>query len=497
MKRIACMILAVCGAAAYCAGRGEAPVSPAISVDSAPVAAASRAGRVVQLKHLKVDLAARQIIMDANVCRCTGYLEFLVCEFGTKEHESIFHTAARPSDLHAALLALGLAPGKPAQWIGQDDYYRFIPPAGAALKITVRWKDASGAAREVAATDLLQIAPGRLEGAGVPLPPAGTEVLVSYRGKDEDGKPFDVQAGTWVPSSGTSSQPTSKPATTMPDGASQLTLSYQWKARGETRQQTIGPLKSRSRNLALPSTWVFVGSEIVGNMYLADKVGREGDGGEVISVSNFRGSVIDVPFESSSDNQQLDYVANTDAIPPVGTPVEVVISPLPGAEKADHARATLEIDRLGQLLIDNEPISVDRLSDWAGVFVSRHARAMVTVRADGMALPDDIERAKDELRFGGIREFRVEYEPPAGYVMPRTASQARRALEEWRKRFANPRDFVREPGRDAEETLQMIQKEQAELERLKALHSEYEVQLRQELARYKATSQAAKPQAKE
>ena len=50
---------------------------------------------------------------------------------------------------------------------------------------------------------------------------------------------------------------------------------------------------------------------------------------------------------------------------------------------------------------------------------------------------------------------------------------------------------------EAEETLQMIQKEQAELERLKALHSEYEVQLRQELARYKATSQAAKPQAKE
>lgn len=488
MKRVACLVLALSGVVAYCAGDGESSASRSPSAPAASVPASRDAARVLRLKHLAVDLSARTITMDANVCRQSGYLEFLVCEAGTKEHESILHTYARPSDLHAALLALGLAPGKPAQWVGQGDSFRFVPPCGAGVSITIRWKDQAGTIKEVPAGKWLKVAPGREEGAGIAIPPEGSEIRMSYLGRDEDGKPFEKQAGSWLFPGGASTQPALAPVTTMPESSSRLTLSLQWAVDGNVRQQTLGPLKSRPRNLAPPTSWVFVGSEIVGHMYLADKVGPEGDGGEVISLSNFRGAVMDVPFESSNDNRQLDYMAEPDAIPSPGTPVEVVIRPLPGAEKAENARATLEIDRLGQLLIDSEPIAVDQLTDWAVTFVNRHSKAMVVIQADGMALPDDIEKARDELRLGGIRDFRVEYQSPSGYVMPRTAAQARRALEEWRKKFANPRDYIREPGREAMETLEMMQREKTELERLKALHAEYELQLRQELEKYRSST---------
>jgi len=46
-----------------------------------------------------------------------GPLELLVCRGRppSKEYESIMDTQASPSDLHAALLVLGLTPGKPAR----------------------------------------------------------------------------------------------------------------------------------------------------------------------------------------------------------------------------------------------------------------------------------------------------------------------------------------------------------------------------------------------
>ena len=68
----------------------------------------------------------------------------------------------------------------------------------------------------------------------------------------------------------------------------------------------------------MQASWVFTGG-----LFGVDPDGKKyylaNVTGEVFGVSNFPGSVLDVPFESSSDNSQLCYAPNTKAIPAVGT----------------------------------------------------------------------------------------------------------------------------------------------------------------------------------
>ena len=78
-----------------------------------------------------------------------------------------------------------------------------------------------------------------------------------------------------------------------------------------------------------------------------------------------------------------------------------------------------------------------------------------------------------------------------GCVLPRTSQQAGDALEEWRKKFANPKDYIREPAEEAAETLKMVRQELAELDRMKALGVEYELHLRQAMEKYKASTRPA------
>lgn len=106
--------------------------------------------------HLKVD--KQKVTIDAKVCLRSGPLEFLLCKQGTKEHESILNTNAEASNIHAALLVLGLTPGKPATWeidplTGNN---RAIPPRGAGLKITLHWTDKNGTKRHAQPVDWLK-----------------------------------------------------------------------------------------------------------------------------------------------------------------------------------------------------------------------------------------------------------------------------------------------------------------------------------------------------
>jgi hypothetical protein len=55
--------------------------------------------------------------------------------------------------------------------------------------------------------------------------------------------------------------------------------------------------------------------------------------GEVITVSNFPDSMLDVPFKSSKDNVELIFEANTPKIPPLRTPVIVTLEPVPEKKK--------------------------------------------------------------------------------------------------------------------------------------------------------------------
>ena len=75
----------------------------------------------------------------------------------------------------------------------------------------------------------------------------------------------------------------------------------------------------------LDADWVFAGS-----VFWRDPAdGREyyqGDGGDLICVSNFPTATLDLPIESSQANDALLFEVFAERVPPRGTPVELVLS---------------------------------------------------------------------------------------------------------------------------------------------------------------------------
>jgi len=360
------------------------------------------AGPLQLSEHVRVDLKMRTVVLEAKVATTEGPLEFLLCKEGTKDYESILATKAVPSHVHAAMLLLGLTPGKPVQWIpiGEGES-RVLPPRGGRMEIVLEWTD-------------------------------------------KDGRAHKAPAGQWL---------------TSPDGGKE----------GEKRTP--------------PSQWVFVGSEMLpGGGYLADS------GGEIVSVANFSSSVIDVPFESSDQNESLEFVADSKQIPPEGTKVRVTLHVPAEAAKADHARQLLEIDRWGRLRIDGRPIRPKDLRPWAERYIARHRRGMVVIRAAAEALVHDVESARMELRIGGVFDYEVERLAARGVLPPRTPQEAKAQLADWREQFANPDDYVTDPGVSAAAALEQVRQRKAELEAMRNLLDEYEAHLRQDLAAYQAST---------
>jgi hypothetical protein len=78
------------------------------------------------------------------------YLEVTVCAPDTKEHESLVMTRALASHIHAALLAIDLAPGKPGGFMWENEMMSPVPPTGDPVTITFIYDDADGTRREVA-----------------------------------------------------------------------------------------------------------------------------------------------------------------------------------------------------------------------------------------------------------------------------------------------------------------------------------------------------------
>lgn len=88
---------------------------------------------------LWVDLTQKVVLVRGSVALREGLLEMFACPKHTKEHESIVVVDCRAYELHAALLAVGLEPGKPMSY--QPEYQ---PATGPVIDIQVHWQDAKG-----------------------------------------------------------------------------------------------------------------------------------------------------------------------------------------------------------------------------------------------------------------------------------------------------------------------------------------------------------------
>jgi hypothetical protein len=121
-------------------------------------------------------------------------------------------------------------------------------------------------------------------------------------------------------------QPRYKPAT-----GQTIKVSLQYEQKG--KQVTVPAqswVKNSKTGKELESNWVFAGSHLIDNpldkdqpkIYLANE-------GDLICVSNFESAMLDLPIKSPKDNADLVFEAFTNRIPPLETPVVVILDPVP------------------------------------------------------------------------------------------------------------------------------------------------------------------------
>jgi hypothetical protein len=113
-------------------------------------------------------------------------------------------------------------------------------------------------------------------------PASGTEVEVLVLWMDKDGKKHQAKAQEWI-------------------------------RQAETKKIMSYP-------------WVFAGS----GFWFDETTGREhyqAEGGDLICVSNFPSATLDIPVESSQGNMELLFEVNTAAVPPLKTPIRLVLKP--------------------------------------------------------------------------------------------------------------------------------------------------------------------------
>ena len=123
-----------------------------------------------------------------------------------------------------------------------------------------------------------------------------------------------------------------------PPRGSTIKVSLQYKDKGKTvtvpAQQWVRNAKN-GKNLAVD--WVFAGSQFMSDptdktsprMYAAND-------GDVICVSNFDTAMLDLPMNSPKDWSAREFEAHTERIPPLDTPVLVILEPLGKAKAANH-----------------------------------------------------------------------------------------------------------------------------------------------------------------
>jgi hypothetical protein len=129
-------------------------------------------------------------------------------------------------------------------------------------------------------------------------------------------------------------------------GKTQGTLAQNWIRQAGTKKPMVWD-------------WVFAGSKIY-----KDEDGKEhylGDGGELISVSNFNTSTIDVSVKSDQSNANLLFEAFTDHVPAKYTPVRLVLTLTDEAPYANEQAEPSKEVKLPKYLSEKVPQNVLKL----------------------------------------------------------------------------------------------------------------------------------------
>ncbi|MFO0829627.1 MAG: YdjY domain-containing protein [Phycisphaerales bacterium] len=145
----------------------EATTASAPTTSASPSVAAPTAAHVAAptpVIHLPggidVDRGHGEVRLPAEVATAQGWLEAVACGRDSREHESLLVVDAKPSQVHAALLALGLVPGAPGRWHYDSGNVELIAPTGPSIVPIVRWS-VDGRTNESPLLDWIHGADGR------------------------------------------------------------------------------------------------------------------------------------------------------------------------------------------------------------------------------------------------------------------------------------------------------------------------------------------------
>lgn len=119
-----------------------------------PLPAADRHPELTRLSptdDVWVDRTRREVVVGGVIALDRGMIEVFACPQHTKEHEAIVATAAAARTVHAALLAIGLEPGRPVSF--DPDY---AAAQGPFVSVRVRWTDADGRVHERPAQEMIR-----------------------------------------------------------------------------------------------------------------------------------------------------------------------------------------------------------------------------------------------------------------------------------------------------------------------------------------------------
>lgn len=121
------------GAVFASVGCAATPTSPPLDHDQTTQA---ETNPPPALPGITLDREAGLIDLDATVIgHGCEWLELVACTRGSREHEALVTIDAKPSDLHVALLLLGLEPGTPQTGIRGEDGWTLVPPTGPAVDL--------------------------------------------------------------------------------------------------------------------------------------------------------------------------------------------------------------------------------------------------------------------------------------------------------------------------------------------------------------------------
>jgi hypothetical protein len=97
-----------------------------------------------------IDPKNHRVVVDGYIAVRRGQLEMFACLQGTKEHESVVAVLCKAATVHAALLAVGAAPGAPTQ------FEPYVPAKGSTIQVHVLYRQPDGSKRVVDARSMIQ-----------------------------------------------------------------------------------------------------------------------------------------------------------------------------------------------------------------------------------------------------------------------------------------------------------------------------------------------------